>query len=255
MRKLPLCALPVLFLGCLPGINDVLSDLGRKPVPHKPEPRPGPDAGPFAPDSGTVFLGDFDQNTLNRVTGKSGTLFSGGFAPARFGSGVRPAAAGNGKYYVDYPNTPDFSLRNGIEGSLEALVWYDGLQPGFAHIVEKAWQYAISAHDGRLAADFGTDWWYSDVALPIGRWSYVAATYDGATLKLYLNGEPVASAPYPGYRSARYSNGYDLAIGNSSSDEYDIPFQGTVDAARVSRVVRTPAEIAAVWKGIAKRLP
>ena len=137
---------------------------------------------------------------------------------------------------------------------MEALVRSDAAQPGFAHIVEKAWQYAISVHDGKLAVDFGTAWWYSDVSLPVGRWSYVAATYDGTDLVLYLNGEEVASVPYSGYKSYEYSTGYGLGIGNSSSPEFNIPFRGTIDAARVSRVIRSVEEIAAAWRDIARKL-
>jgi hypothetical protein len=277
MKKALVCLAPAFLLGCLPGINDAVLHMRPKPGHHEPapdpqpdpepkpkpgpqprpepDPRPGPESGPFALDSATVFLGDFDGNTVNSVTGTSGTLSSGAFTPALFGSGVHPSASGSGKYSVIYPNTPAFSLRSEIEGSLEALVRYDGVQPGFAHIVEKAWQYGITAYGGKLAADFGTTWWYSDVALPVGRWSYVAATFDGTKVKLYLNGDLAASAPYAGYKSYEYGTGYGLAIGNSSSSGFDLPFSGTVDAARVSRVVRGPEEIAAVWRTVAKRLP
>jgi hypothetical protein len=209
--------------------------------------------GPFGLDAGTAFLCDFDKSALDRASGNTGALRSGEYRPALFGSGAHPAAV-SGKYLVEFPNVPGYSLTSGIQGSLEALIWYDGVQPGFAHIVEKAWQYSISVYNGKLAADFGTTWWYSNVSLPAGRWSYVAAAFDGATLNLYLNGVCVASAPYAGYRSSQYSTAYNLGIGNSSSPQYNIPFRGTVDAARVSRVVRTAAEVAAAWEGIAKKL-
>jgi hypothetical protein len=211
-------------------------------------------AGPFRLDAGTAFLCDFDKNALDQATGATGTLRSGEYRPGLFGFGIHPATNAYGKYVATFPNVPGYSLASGIQGSLEALVWYDGMQSGFAHIIDKAWQYAFSAYNGKLAADFGTTWWYSNVSLPVGRWSYVAATFDGATLNLYLNGTRVASTPYAGYRSSQYSTAYDLGIGNSASPAYNIPFRGTFDAARISRVVRTDEEIAAAWQAIAGKL-
>jgi hypothetical protein len=243
MKKALLCLVPALLLGCFPV------------EPNPPDPVPGNASGPFQSDDGTVFLADFDSNAVNRVTAAPGTLYWGVYEASPFGFGVRPNPAAEGKYRVEYPNSAAFnSLPSGVQGTLEALVRYDAAQPGFAHIVEKAWQYAISAYNGKLAVSFGTDWWYSEVSLPVGRWSYVAASFDGTDLILYLNGEEVASTPYSGFKSYEYSTGYDLGIGNSSSSDFDIPFQGTIDAARVSRVVRAPGEIAASWQAIAKKL-
>jgi len=238
MKKILLCLAPALLLACSSKIVDPIDE-----------------AGPFAVDSGTVLLANFNGDSVNSVTGRTGVLRTAGFAPALFGSGVSMQAGAAGKYWVDFPDTEAFSLRLGIEGSLEALVWADSAQPGYAHIIEKAWQYSISVHDGKLAAFFGTTWWYSQIDLPLGKWSYAAATYDGLTLCLYLNGELVASTPYAGERDSDYTTKYDLAVGNSSSDAYNVPFKGIIDAARVSRTVRSSAEVAAVWAAIAKRIP
>jgi hypothetical protein len=238
MEKALLCLASALLLAC-----------SAKVLKNPAEPE-----GPFAADSGTAFMADFNRVSVNTVTGSAGTVQAGLFTPALFGSGVRMQVGAAGKYLIDFPNTEELSLRSGTEGSLEGLIWTDSTQPGFAHVIEKAWQYSLSIHDGKLAASFGTVWWYSQVSIPTGKWSYVAATFDGHTLSLYLNGVWAESAPYTGERGSGYSTEYDLALGNSSTSAYNIPFKGIIDAARVSRVVRTPAEIAAVWAGIAKKI-
>ncbi len=37
---------------------------------------------------------------------------------------------------------------------------------------------------------------YAEATIPMGSWSYAAGTYDGATIKLYVNGVLVASTNY-----------------------------------------------------------
>ncbi|WP_084285447.1 LamG-like jellyroll fold domain-containing protein [Solirubrobacter soli] len=64
--------------------------------------------------------------------------------------------------------------------------------------------------------------------LPQGTWSHLAATYDGATLRLYINGVLTASSAYSG--SLNVSTG-DLYIGgNNVWSEW---FDGTIDEVRI----------------------
>ncbi len=50
--------------------------------------------------------------------------------------------------------------------------------------------------------------------LPLGRWIHLAASYDGTTMTLYVNGDLVASAPATGTRS---NSGYPLYIASDES--------------------------------------
>ena len=65
-------------------------------------------------------------------------------------------------------------------------------------------------------------------ALPTAIWSHLAATYDGSTLRLYVNGVEVANAPISG--NLGVSNGVLRIGGNAALGEY---FNGTIDDLRI----------------------
>ena len=77
----------------------------------------------------------------------------------------------------------------------------------------------------------------------IGRWAHVAATFDGTTARLYLNGSEIASGPFS------FANGIDagMTIGNVNSDSWpDCPgvFKGDMDEVRIYDRALTAAQIA-----------
>jgi hypothetical protein len=74
--------------------------------------------------------------------------------------------------------------------------------------------------------------------LPTGTWSHLATTWDGTTIRLYVNGTEVASAPQTGTLPA--STGALSIGGNSIWGEY---FNGTIDEVRVYRRALTAGEI------------
>jgi hypothetical protein len=76
-------------------------------------------------------------------------------------------------------------------------------------------------------------------ALPLNTWSHVAATYDGATLRLFVNGQQVNSRTLSG--SIVVTNGA-LNIGSASNSQY---FQGLIDEVRVFNQARTQTQIQA----------
>lgn len=75
-------------------------------------------------------------------------------------------------------------------------------------------------------------------ALPTGAWTHLAATYDGATVKLYVNGSLVGSTPISGTIPA--STGALRIGGNTLWGEY---FQGRIDEVRVYNRALTAAEV------------
>ena len=76
------------------------------------------------------------------------------------------------------------------------------------------------------------------VALPANVWTHLAGTYDGATVRLFVNGTQVASAAITG--AIATSTGALRIGGNSMWGEY---FQGTIDEVRIYNRALTPAEI------------
>ena len=81
---------------------------------------------------------------------------------------------------------------------------------------------------------------YGSAALPINAWSHIAATYDGATLRLYLNGTLVSSQARTG---AIATSTNPLQIGGDSI--YGQFFQGAIDEVRIYNRALAQAEIQA----------
>jgi hypothetical protein len=76
--------------------------------------------------------------------------------------------------------------------------------------------------------------------IPLNLWTHLAATYDGTTLRLYVNGVLVNSRSASG--PLIVSTGTLRIGGNSAWGEF---FQGRIDEVRVYNRALTPAEIQA----------
>ena len=85
---------------------------------------------------------------------------------------------------------------------------------------------------GSYAHAYGTD------PLPANSWSYLAETYDGSTLRLYVNGTQVAATAHTGSIA---SSTNPLQIGGDSI--YGQYFAGLIDEVRVYNVALTAAQI------------
>ena len=75
-------------------------------------------------------------------------------------------------------------------------------------------------------------------ALPANAWSFVASTYDGSTLRVYVNGSQVASSPVSGTLAT--SNGT-LSIGAHAA--WGEHFNGLLDNVRVYTTALTAAQL------------
>ena len=69
-------------------------------------------------------------------------------------------------------------------------------------------------------------------------WSHLAVTYDGATMRLYVNGTQVSSQAQTGSITTSTNP---LQIGGDSI--YGQYFQGMIDEVRIYNVALTPAQI------------
>ena len=94
--------------------------------------------------------------------------------------------------------------------------------------------FAGRGHDrgGTYADAFGTS------ALPTNTWSFLTETYDGSTLRLYVNGTQVASTAHTG---AIATSTNPLQIGGDSI--YGQFFAGLIDNVRVYNIALTAAQI------------
>ena len=81
---------------------------------------------------------------------------------------------------------------------------------------------------------------YGSAVLPTNAWSHIAATYDGAALRLYFNGTLVSSQAQTG---AIATSTNPLQIGGDSI--YGQFFQGAIDEVRIYNRALTQAEIQA----------
>jgi len=100
--------------------------------------------------------------------------------------------------------------------------------------------------DYRVAFLFGNNWsdWeavLSSSTLTPNTWNHIAATYDGSTLRVYINGRLDASS---GYTDGCTDSGTNLVIGaRMGSSEYGNFFTGNIDEVRVWNVARTETQL------------
>ncbi len=137
-----------------------------------------------------------------------------------------------------------------VEAWIKAATWKPNSWQG-SLINKEDWttfSYGYSlrcGNNGQLSFNLGsnpgswTEIQSSSGAMVTGQWYHVAATYDGTTMKLYLNGNLVASNPKTG------------SIGNSTTSLYlgncqlDLArgFDGKMDEVRIWNVARTQSQI------------
>ena len=145
---------------------------------------------------------------------------------------------------VTIPDAASLHLTTGM--TLEAWVnpsavnanWRDVIYKGNDNYYLEATSYNASRPDAGLIAG-GT---YADAfgtaALPANTWSFLTETYDGSTLRLYVNGTQVASTAHTG-NIATSTN--PLQIGGDSI--YGQFFAGLIDEVRVYNRALTAAQI------------
>ena len=77
-------------------------------------------------------------------------------------------------------------------------------------------------------------------ALPTGAWTHLAATWDGATVRLYVNGSEVSSKPRAGLLA---TSAEPLEIGWDS--DWESHFVGLIDEVRIYNIARSAEEVQA----------
>jgi hypothetical protein len=146
---------------------------------------------------------------------------------------------------VTIPDSNFIDLTTGM--TLEAWLNPSALSGWRAAMLKEAsggLAYSLYAHDNapRPAATINTGGidrsTPGTAALALNTWTHLAATYDGATLRLYVNGAQVSSLAVTG--NLITSTGALRIGGNTIWGEY---FSGLIDEVRVYNRALTPAEI------------
>ena len=92
----------------------------------------------------------------------------------------------------------------------------------------------------------------SDGGLPVGEWVHAAATYDGAAMRVYLDGDLVGVLPKSGPIATDPLVG--TCLGNQPAGAGSRPFDGTIDDARIYSRALDRVELRVVMKSLAERL-
>jgi len=165
--------------------------------------------------------------------------------------------------YVNSGATVDNTIATGA--TLEAWIKPAGKQNGgiisndLTYSTKKGYDFFLWApHDpyGRLYIDFGNGsalgrtWWAIPDAGWYNQWHHVAATWDGSTVKLYVDGSEVGTAAS---LSGNYSDPTkDTLIGgiNYGATLPYCPFNGLIDEVGVWNRALTADEVAALRVGV-----
>jgi chitodextrinase len=192
-----------------------------------------------AAGSGLVASYDFDAGSGSVLADRSGNGNDGVISGAAWSKGGKYGGALTFDGVDDWVTVADSSSLDLTKGmTIEAWVNPTALTGRWRTVAVKEQpgqlDYALYAHtnsEGPSAHVFvgGSDTYLrEDSAIPAGTWTYLATTYDGSSIRLYVNGDRVQS------RSARGSiatSTRPLRLGgNSVWDEF---FKGSIDELRV----------------------
>ncbi len=194
--------------------------------------------------AGLVAAYAFDEGAGTTVTDASGTGNNGAIGSASWTASGKYANAlsFNGtSSKVTVADSASLDLTTGM--TLEAWVfptdgggWRDVVYKG----VDDTYYLMHSSSTGvpALGGKFSPSSLLGPSALPLNTWSHLAGTYDGTTLRLYVNGTQVASRAQSG--PIQTTTG-ELTIGGDGF--YGQYFQGRIDEVRVYNVPLTQAQI------------
>jgi glucose/arabinose dehydrogenase len=190
---------------------------------------------------GLVAAYGFNEGTGTRVTDASGNGNTGTISGATWTTSGKygKALSFNGSGAVVTVNdAPSLDLTTGM--TLMAWVYPTTTSGGWRDVIYKYNDvYYLDTLSGTLAVGgpSGTTV-YGTGALPVNTWSHVAATYDGATMRLYVNGVQVASQSQTGNLSTSANQ---LQIGGDSF--YGQYFQGIIDEVRIYNIALSQGRI------------
>lgn len=208
---------------------------------------PAPTPPPVDPTEGLVLRFDFDEASGDAVD-SSAVGHIGAISGAVRVAGVRGGALqfDGTNDWVTVADAPSLDLSTGM--TLEAWVKPSVLSAWMTVMLKESLgglAYGLYANDdaarpaGYLNAGAGDQALASPPQLPAGEWKHVALTYDGTTMRLYVDGVEIAARAQTGGIIA--TDGALRIGGNASWGEF---FTGVIDEVRVYNRALSAAEIA-----------
>ena len=195
---------------------------------------------------GLVAAFGFDEGSGSSVSdasgnGNNGTVVNGSWVAGKYGKALQFNGSST---VVTVPDSASLHLSSGM--TLEAWVDPSTVNSQWRDVVYKAndsfYLEATLTNSSRPDAGTIAGGSYADAygtgALAANVWTYLAETYDGTTLRLYVNGTQVASTAHTG---AIASSTSPLQIGGDSL--YGQYFAGLIDEVRVYNTALTAAQI------------
>jgi chitodextrinase len=200
-----------------------------------------------AASSGLVAAYGFDEGSGTTVTDASGNGNNGTISGATWSTTGKYGDALNfngTSSLVTIPDSASLHLSTGM--TLEAWVdpstinanWRDVIYKANDNFYLSATSTNASLPDGGTIAGGSYADAFGTAKLTANSWAFLTATYDGSTVKLYVNGTQVASTPHTG---AITTSTNPLQIGGDSL--YGQYFAGLIDNVRVYNVALTAAQI------------
>jgi hypothetical protein len=179
-------------------------------------------AYPFSEGSGTTTA---DMSGFNNTGTLQGATWT---SSGHYGKGL----AFNGNSLVRILDSPSVTMTSAL--TLEAWVYPTVVAAQWFPIIEKMNDdyYLMATTDVGMAPALGwrpTTTLYGPSGLSVNTWSHVAATYDGAMMRLYVNGVQVNSQAKTGALPS--SSGGRLMIGGD--DFFGQYFTGRIDEVRI----------------------
>jgi hypothetical protein len=198
--------------------------------------------------AGLMAAYSFDEGAGTSVGDTSGNAHAGTISGASwatsgwFGGALHFDGTND---WVAVPDAGGFDLRTGM--TLESWVYPTALS-GWRTVILKerpgGLAYALYAHDNAPRPAVYVNAGGADVAalggvgLPLNAWAHLAATYDGAILRLYINGNEVGSQALA---NPIVTSTQPLRIGGNAV--WGEHFAGLIDEVRIYNRALSPAEI------------
>ncbi|HEU5313486.1 MAG TPA: LamG domain-containing protein [Candidatus Udaeobacter sp.] len=212
------------------------SSFGRGPTPT-PTPTPTPRPGLVA----AYGLNEGSGTVVSDVSGNENTGTISGATWTTLGKYGNALSFNGTNARVTINNAASLQLRTGM--TLEAWVYPTTVSSAWRDVIYKGndnyYLEGTSNNSGRpaMGGTFGSPL-YGTAALIANTWAHLAATYDGATMRLYVNGVQVASRAQTG---AIATSTNPLQIGGDSI--YGQYFAGRIDEVRIYNRALSAAQI------------